>query len=718
MWVIEGTATWAALSVHPVPYELGGGNLTDYLGTPATHLFSRVYDGVGFWGHLEETTGDLFPRMATILRAALSGDEAAYDVAGADATHFLETWGSSAFDLASLGQNWTMSRPLKVPPFLSPPPVPLTVSRSVVETGPYTVAHYLIVTDSYPPAKPLMHFRIPPPARLGNTVIDTPDLSDRWFCLNGKCECPAGYDGNPPPATPIGEQVSFLALTGGRRGVKGLVTVASLEEFCKKKEKKPPPPANVPPISNQAPAPPGSGGGGKSGCAGRCGGSNGDPHLTTFDGRFYDFQGAGEYTLVRSTEDSLEVQVREQPYPGSNTLAINTAIALRVGTDRIVVSSGRPLPVRVNGSGFVPVQPTPLPGGGRIARVGDQLEITWPEATVARLWSVGWYGVAVLLSPVDARKGKLAGLLGDFDGSTENDFKTRDGRLLGEIAGSRPRLYGTFGESWRISQQASLFDYAPGQSTCTFTNRRFPGKIETVDSLPKRERRGAEAVCRTLRIADRRIFDVCVLDVAGTGDNSFATAGATLERTAGSFGAAPSTGGRPGSGGKGVGDKRWAAISTGGSNATTPSIALDSGKVVVAYGSGAQAEAATFTPSLSRPAGRAQARPDHLRLEPGLGAAAPAQGRGRLAGPVRRHLGDRQPAERSAAGRAQPGRHVRARLTRLRRARSRRSGRARPRRTADLGVRTGRPLRLPRLRERRPRHAGRAGHAVHPLDRP
>jgi hypothetical protein len=40
--------------------------------------------------------------------------------------------------------------------------------------------------------------------------------------------------------------------------------------------------------------------------------------MSTFDGRRYDFQAVGEYTLVRSTEDDLEVQLRLEPYGESD----------------------------------------------------------------------------------------------------------------------------------------------------------------------------------------------------------------------------------------------------------------------------------------------------------------------------------------------------------------------------------------------------------------
>ena len=51
-------------------------------------------------------------------------------------------------------------------------------------------------------AAPLIHVQIQGDARLANVNLDTTDLRDRWFCARGKCKCPKGTKGNPPPAPP------------------------------------------------------------------------------------------------------------------------------------------------------------------------------------------------------------------------------------------------------------------------------------------------------------------------------------------------------------------------------------------------------------------------------------------------------------------------------------------------------------------------------------
>ena len=81
------------------------------------------------------------------------------------------------------------------------------------------------------------------------------------------------------------------------------------------------------------------------------GSDNGDPHITTVDGKNYDFQGVGEFTLLRDTEEGLEIQARQTPVPSANPVtddhtgltacvSINTAIAVGVGSHRISVQPG------------------------------------------------------------------------------------------------------------------------------------------------------------------------------------------------------------------------------------------------------------------------------------------------------------------------------------------------------------------------------------------
>ena len=97
------------------------------------------------------------------------------------------------------------------------------------------------------------------------------------------------------------------------------------------------------------------------------------------------------------------------------------------------------------------------------------------------------------------------------------------------------------------------------RSTRPFTNRRFPHELSPLDGLPPAVRRRAERVCRRLGIRKPQILVACILDVALTGDNRFATSSRQLERRAGRFGRV--------TGGATTGTTaitRWTLVSAGG----------------------------------------------------------------------------------------------------------------------------------------------------------
>jgi hypothetical protein len=91
-------------------------------------------------------------------------------------------------------------------------------------------------------------------------------------------------------------------------------------------------------------------------------------------------------------------------------------------------------------------------------------------------------------------------------------------------------LYKTFADSWRVNDRTSLFVYAKGTSTVTFTDRGFPGESPPCKIKPGLENPGAaplpgmstldaRQVCQV--VTDGEFFQNCVFDVATTGDKIF-----------------------------------------------------------------------------------------------------------------------------------------------------------------------------------------------------
>jgi hypothetical protein len=253
------------------------------------------------------------------------------------------------------------------------------------------------------------------------------------------------------------------------------------------------------------------------------GASKGDPHLVTFDGVQFHCHAVGELTLVRSTRDDLEVQVRTKATAPWSNASVNIAVAARIAGD--VVAFYRGGEVRLDHQPAVFAQGrTTLPGGGALYRSGASYALVWPDNSQLRLHLGGAYsfiGVDVYLA--DARAGQVTGLLGNFDSRTAGELVTRGGATLTEPP-SFAAFYGVYTESWRIGQQPRtewLFDYAPGETTETYTDRSFPRQLATTAGLPSDARQAASATCRAAGVP-AEWMDACILDVALTGDERFA----------------------------------------------------------------------------------------------------------------------------------------------------------------------------------------------------
>ncbi|MFT3767107.1 MAG: DNRLRE domain-containing protein [Minicystis sp.] len=249
----------------------------------------------------------------------------------------------------------------------------------------------------------------------------------------------------------------------------------------------------------------------------------GDPHLVTWDGLHYDFQACGEFILVTDTQGFV-VQVRQEPV--SATVARNTAVATMVGTDRVAYYGAVSPPLRVNGNPTT-VPPTGLflSGGGRVDVQGSKYVISYPGGE--HLTVSGSYYVDVAVYHGAKRDGhEFRGILGGHDGDATNDLATRTGAVLASPV-SFHTLVSQFGESWRISQAESLFDYASGESTATFTNYACAPRPASAQGLPAATYAAAQSTCAAAGVSDPHLLEACILDVGMTGDASYALSAAS-----------------------------------------------------------------------------------------------------------------------------------------------------------------------------------------------
>jgi hypothetical protein len=266
----------------------------------------------------------------------------------------------------------------------------------------------------------------------------------------------------------------------------------------------------------------------------------GDPHITTINGERYDFQAAGEFIVLRQT-GGLEIQVRQTPVATKPAcVSLNTAVAARVGNHRVTyepnlsgIADSSGLQLRVD-STLVELGERGIDLGnrGRITRtnVAGGLRIDFPDGSYL-LVTPGWWAdqkkwyLNLDIVPTGGEGFGIAGTIGPDtwlpvlpDGSSMGPLpKTSHDRYVD--------LNQKFADAWRVTVASSLFDYASGTSTKTFTDRSWPSEFAPCDvpgttpAEPIAEN-FARAICQGVKGGENVN---CIYDVMVTGNPGFAT---------------------------------------------------------------------------------------------------------------------------------------------------------------------------------------------------
>ena len=276
--------------------------------------------------------------------------------------------------------------------------------------------------------------------------------------------------------------------------------------------------------------------------------SKGEPHLTTFDGVGYDFQGAGEFTLVESLDGEFEVQIRYVEIDPRATVA--SAVATIVDGQRVVIDSGgvefvdgRSIVTRRTSGGTATVtidgEVVEIPNNGELdignsriyRRPGEEYTIVYAgengiledgdDQLVVNYMRPGTINIVnVYLG--DEKKGQVQGLGGNLNDDPDDDVALPDGTPL-----ARPlqfsELYGDYREAWRIKDPSeSLFDYEPGQNPDTFYNPNFPRNHVSFNDLdPEARARGEAAALAAGYTPGTFEFESAAFDFAVTNDPGF-----------------------------------------------------------------------------------------------------------------------------------------------------------------------------------------------------
>ena len=547
-WISEGSATYLATL-----YAGHGEDGTEsywygWIENENKTLTDRTYDAVGWYSLVARANGDpLWSKMAAAWRAYLTGGTKAYIAAlGGDSVAVAKAWAPSILNLPPWGDVWTVhgidvaaeAQPqifVGLPNGVDDDTEQIAPLSAIVdnETDVDDATIEISVTDGFAAVHDL-------------TGYSDVGFTDEVFCLGTACKVPAQCPGATAPQKPIELTKPFTVAAGGGATKATYVitelptsttpgTPTALPDTAASCTK----PVAVPP----KPSSPGT--------------DLGDPHLQTLDGGTYDFQGAGEYTLVRSDSGDVDVQVRAAPATGaakapSRYAAWNTAVAMRVVRTDVEIDVGAPVTVRIDKKpvALTTLAQRSLAGGGHLAYRSDgpggDLVVSWPDGSSLDVFA-DTYGANATFTPPDVGVDHLTGLLSAWwqpalgTAPASATAKT----LLGgnghryiidptTTAGFHT-LYGPFAASWHVTPATSLFTYPKGKTTASYDVKGFP-EFGVPADLSAQAKATAEAKCTADGITDPTLLADCEFDVAQTGKTNLGSATAAPVPTTGGNG--------------------------------------------------------------------------------------------------------------------------------------------------------------------------------------
>jgi hypothetical protein len=253
--------------------------------------------------------------------------------------------------------------------------------------------------------------------------------------------------------------------------------------------------------------------------------------MRTIDGARYDLQAAGEYVLLRAPDDTVEVQGRhERPTSGGN-VTIGSAVAVKVNGHKVgfYMAASRVPEVHIDGAvveasklGSVDLGP-----GATLAAYTKGYELDLPDGTKVWAVSIGQWGINLLVLPSAALRSSGVGLLAKVPQNAGYRVPAMPDGSVFKVPLDRHEkyhdLYEVLAPAWVVTASSSLFDYAAGTTTDSFTVQGFPP--ETVPQTTADLDPAAVATARTACavVTDPELADQCAYDTVVTGSTEYVT---------------------------------------------------------------------------------------------------------------------------------------------------------------------------------------------------
>ncbi|XP_062583134.1 protein mesh-like [Saccostrea cucullata] len=262
--------------------------------------------------------------------------------------------------------------------------------------------------------------------------------------------------------------------------------------------------------------------------------TSGDPHMTTLDGLSYTFNGAGEFVYIYTEDDLFKSQVRFEQfkkYDGSFVPAtVATAVVMEYGNSsgrvEVHLNSIRTVDVLhnsellvfeesnwmdLNGVSILLLPAESNSSDASLMVMFKDIKISFNIQASKRIMNI------LPIVHGDEIKGKLKGLLGNYDENPSNDLFSSDDQLLSPNS-SDVVIYNKFGMSWAINETESLFTYEPGKSFADYHQPSFRPVFESSVSVTEEVR----AVCGE----DKD----CIFDFSVTGSREVAKQSRTFQK--------------------------------------------------------------------------------------------------------------------------------------------------------------------------------------------